>query len=331
MKFTWALALALGSACGGPVATSGIGDLLDQDVVARARVSAPDLVAEAESAAVDAREAEDSGDSEAASDHATRARLLLEAALVEAERIALDEERLEAETRAEGHAAIAARIEGERAARAAEEARSRAASLARREASRAFATAETDENRRLRRRSVTIAGAHRQASRALLDRASLLAAAVRALGTEPAEVTALEERILAGSAIADPTAAMNAADEIHRDAMRLLGAARAEAPVTAEMRRGLLAMLAEHALEASASADGVIVLVEPSRANSLAHVLTAHPHGSVVVTGARLETRPFAYALLAAGIHADRVAVHSDGGELRVLLTGYGDATGTTE
>lgn len=325
MRASWALVFVL--ACGGPVASSGIGDLLDQDVVARARVSAPDLVAEAESAAADARDAERSGDSEAASDHATRARLLLEAALVEAERIALDEERLEAETRAEGHAAIAARIEGERAARAAEEARGRAASLARREAARAFATAETDENRRLRRRSGAVAVAHRQASRALLERASLLAAAARALGAEPDTVNALEERILAASAIVDPTEAMHAADQAHQDAMQLLGAARAEAPVTAEMRRGLLSMLEERELEASASADGVIVLVEPSRAPVLAQVLLAHPQGPVVVSGARLETRRFADALVAAGMSAERVAVHADGGELRVLVTGYGDAT----
>ena len=66
MKASWVLAFAL--ACGGPVASSGIGDLLDQDVVARARVSAPDLVAEAESAAADARDAEESGDGEAASE-----------------------------------------------------------------------------------------------------------------------------------------------------------------------------------------------------------------------------------------------------------------------
>lgn len=319
------LALLLVSACGGAPPRTGLGELLDVEQVSEARVRAPDLVAEAEAAAADAEQAHLQGRDEAASDHTTRARLLLEAAVVESQRLAIEEERLEVDARAEAHSALAARIESERAARAAEIARERASQIAVREAARAFEVAEADEARRLARRSTEVQQTRRQATSALLDRAGLLLAACRVLGAEEARLAELEERVAAARALPDVDDALRAADAAHGSAMLLLGEVRSGSSPTPEMRRGLLRMLQERRFDASAGTDGVHVVVRPTGLASLAEILGAHPHGPVILVGSANETRRLRTTLVEGGVPEDRIAVRVVRAPLHLVMSGYAD------
>lgn len=109
------LALALLCACGGsPRPTSGENGALADARENKARRLAPDLYLLAERARGEATKARNRGHGRAALDHDARARLLLDAALAEAERIELERRRARAERKTERALTEAARLGRER-------------------------------------------------------------------------------------------------------------------------------------------------------------------------------------------------------------------------
>lgn len=292
-----ALVVLLLASCGGAGAglTTDLRDRLGSPEGHVARERAPDVVAEVEEALSAAEAAERAGDRDAAADHVTRARLLLDAAQAEAARIADEEERRRVEARVAEASERARRDEEAREALAIELRRAAAARAAREEAEQALALSERDEARPGRRVRVSLEEAQdlRRAAAALRARARLTVAAAQALGAPAEALTAVEAALQASEqARTDAVAALAAADRAHAEALRALGAARrsAEGP----------APDAPRALSEAAQAAGFEVVSLPeglaleadglfagaaarARVERLATLLAAHPHGPVQV------------------------------------------------
>jgi len=336
-----ALLVLAASACG-PALRPGAG-LLDARFadarVAQAREIAPDLVAAAESARDAAAQARAAGDGDAEGDETTRARLLLEAALVEVERSGVERTRRDAErdTRADEDAAQrdeAARVSLEREAvwRA-------AARVAEAEMTRALAHAQATEPRRGARLPSGDAADARDAAQALARRARLLRAAATALGATDAELapidaalTTCDAALATGTRVRGaPVNALSAADEARRGAERALGTARDRAGAPgAEGTASLVETARLAGLDTQAEERGVVVYAaaftdrarSPARAavGALATVLRTHASGPVLVAhegprdaaSARLaQSRAEALraALIAEGVPATRLAI----------------------
>jgi hypothetical protein len=280
------------------------------DDAKRARAAAPDLYARAERAQQDARHAR--GDSERA-DHETRARLLLEAAIAEADRIAAERGAAEAEARAAR--ALERRAELEQRRIALEQAVTREASArnARTEAEHAFQQVDLDQQKRgetpAQRETIRA-----QAAELLRGRARLTLAAASALGLSPAQSAAIEQTIAraehAGAGLALLSAARAALVESERalgDARKALGAPRSAQTAS------LLEMGAERGLAPQASARGVAVALdamfaassaEPTRAGrarleQIAALASAYPSGAIAIEGLRAPTAQAAVQQLA--------------------------------
>lgn len=327
--------------CGGaPAAHSTIGDLFDGPDVGAARERAPDLLALAESSRDEADAAWRAGDEAAAQDHETRARLLVGAAIAEADRVVLDAQRRDAEAREEAAVARMNQHEAERAELTAAQSRQLAAEVALREARGALERAERDEVRRARRRAPQTKQAHRIAATALTRRAHMTLAAARAMGATEGQVSALLTAL--DGPPGDPTEALALADRVHSDALALLGAARSargERP-TADEVRSLVDAAAAAGFEVRSLPRGVVLEdsallgrrgVDAGRAGRLADVLRAHPHGEVLLqtsdarTAARFEAVRRSLAE-APGVDGDRLrvaTVEGDGG-LEIVFVAYG-------
>ena len=322
MKIAATLGAFVLVACGATQTHTDPIPLFDADGVEAARREAPDLVAAAERAADEARAADESGDGDAARDHATRARLLLEAAIVEADRASMDRQRLEAQRATEEATRAAVVADEGRATLEVEQARQNAAQVARGEMRRAFEQAEQDEGRRLRRRSQEVEQARRAAALALRDRARLVLAAALALGAARDDATEIEESITtAGSAIEQ----LQNADRAHRRALGLLGAARLAHPVDAAARSSLIEAIEERDLEVSLEDRGLVLRgVTLARVQTLAQLISAHPHGPVEVRGRGASG--FARRLKQAGIEDDRLSIHAGSTPIELVFLGYGNA-----
>lgn len=306
-------------ACGGTTVQVDPTTLFDGEGLEAARREAPDLVAQAERAAEDAQRAERAGDTEAAQDHATRARLLYEAAVVEAERAQADRRRLEVTHETEEATQAAVRADEQRAAIEVREQRANAAEVAREQMERAFAQAEQDETRRLRRRSTEVDRARTEAAAALRERARLVLSAARALGAEDAAIATVEIR-----ASGNPIEQILAANRAHAQALEVLGEARRAHPVDDASRDALLAAVRERSFETRLEPRGVIVEgVTAARTNVLAELVSAHPHGPVEVRG-RGAAR-IASGLTRAGAAEERVQSHPAQSDLEVVFVGYGN------
>jgi len=156
---------------------------LDSPATRRARQYAPDIVIRAEHAWQDAQASHDADRMEESSEHLNRALLLLEAAIIEAQRIALEQQTesmrkrtMEAQRSSERDMQARQTVERETA-------RMLAAATARSEAARALALAETEEKASL--------DASAEAVRIIQRRAELALATATALGaSEPRIVSA---------------------------------------------------------------------------------------------------------------------------------------------
>lgn len=308
-------------ACGGTTVQVDPTTIFDGEGLEAARREAPDLVGQAERAAEDAHRAQRDGDTDAAQDHATRARLLYEAAVVEAERAAADRRRLEVTHETEEATQAAVRADEQRAAIEVREQRANAAEVAREQMERAFAQAEQDEARRLRSRSGEVDRARLEAAAALRNRARLVLSAAVALGARVEQVERVQY-VVTGT----PAEQIRAADRTHREALEILGEARAAHAVDDAARASLMETLRERSFDARLEPRGVVVDgVTPARASVLAQVVAAHPHGPVEVRGrgaARLAT-----GLTRAGTPQERLQSHPAQAELEVVFVGYGNTT----
>lgn len=287
-------------ACGGGTrASADLRAQLADESAATLRERAPDLVAGVDSALDAADRADQAGDPEAAADHVTQARLLLDAARAEAERMEDDDARRALEAQIAEVLSRAHRDERARAQISRERVREASARTAREEAARALAAATADEGRPGRRRRVTLDETSdvRRGTAALRERAALLLAAARALGAPEAAGEPVETALRASRASRDPLEALQHADAAHAAGTRMLGAARASrdtpgrdgaralAEAAALERFDVLTLEQGIAIETRGMFSGTSALSSGGRArvSRLAVLLAGHPIGPVQV------------------------------------------------
>ena len=309
--------LALG--CAGTQSTAGVRVAFEEADVSRAQ-RAPDLLSRAERARDRAEEAAADGDNEAAADYATEARLWLRAAMVEADRLELEDARLTDEREEEAVAQRLAHTRARRRAHESEVGRERAAAVAREQMERAFEAAEARETRRRQPDAMSPAAA----ARAFIDRARLLTAAARALGAPEDRVSELlhelDEAPAAGGAL------LRQALALHRRALSLLGHARAGSPVTPAVVASLVEAAQERGLEVSVAPDGAFVSPGRRDETKVADLLRAFPHGPVKLEGRG--ARRLGAALGREGIDQDRLEVAEGSAALAIQLPAYGTTAG---
>ncbi|HEY8431263.1 MAG TPA: hypothetical protein VIL20_22945 [Sandaracinaceae bacterium] len=294
-----ALAVVL-AACGGSTSiTAELRSRLGSPEGRAAREDAPDLVAAVEEALADAEVEERAGRRDAAADHLTRARLLLDAAQAEAARIADERERRRVEARVAELLERARRDESAREAIGRELSRMAAVRAAREEALRALEQAAQDEARPRRRARVSLEEVQdlRRAASVLRARARLSAAAARALGAPEETLRAVEEALAASEAPRlAPLAALEAADRARAEAQRALGEARRrmDAPEP-DAARALAEAARAEGFEVVALPEGIAVEVDGlfrgravargahASIERLAALAAAHPHGTIEV------------------------------------------------
>lgn len=321
------------------------------------RERAPDLVASVEEALAEAESAERAGQPDAAADHVTQARLLLDAAQAESVRIADEDERRRVEERVAEALERARRDELAREAIGAELARLASVEAAREEAERALAQAAEDEARPGRRARVALEDAAdlRRAAAALRARARMTAAAAASLGAGAEALGPVTDALAASEqARADPLAALDAADRAHSEAQRALGAARRAAGSSPDSAAALAEAARAAGFEVVTLPEGLAVEADglfaarglsrgaAGRVERLAGLIAAHPHGPVMVQAqagagrgaeqlAAQRAEALQRALVAAGAEASRLsasaipsalaAEHAD--RARLLFVGY--------
>lgn len=276
------------SACGGARARVR----LDAERVARAhelsaQTRAADLWERAEKARRDAENAPEESDARA--DYTSEARLWLEAAIAEAARVKLAEERLAVEREVEAAEAEVSALERERAEVAQELDRRAAADIARTEAQRVLERARLAPPKRPKLSEAEL----KSAGAALIARAALIESALRA---QAVDVTKLKRAIAEARQALEknPELGIDKADLAHREALLALGVLRARAPAqadgeakalaeaialtgaqTARTERGLAARIQGAFAERSLKDDARKKLAQ------LCAVSRAHPHGPV--------------------------------------------------
>jgi hypothetical protein len=341
------LATALPACRTGPQPTAHLETLFSDEGARAARARAPDLYARAQRARREAEAAERAGDPQAASDHATRARLLLSAAEAEAERIAAENERLEAEQTEQAALSQARRNERTRAEIEAAVERELAARVAREQADKAFEVADEDERRG--RRGRRSKAEYRAAAQFLTERTRLVLSAARALGAPGDAIARVEDMVRRARRVDDPTERIAAADRALMEARAVLGQARAAGQrpsedevaslLAAAHELGMDASRIDHglALEADVFAGARGTRLQAARVRRLAALLRAHPHGPIRIEvahdrarGAERRARRRADALAKAleqeKVEADRlqpVAAEADGFRVRIVLPAY--------
>ncbi len=294
-----ALFLLPSVACSGarPAPSSLLDDRFDTPEAEQAREAAPDLYAAANRARIAAEHAEEAGRREVAEDHSTRARLLLDAAIAEAERLALEEERLRVEAReAETELAHGRAVE-QREEILGEVRRIEASRVAAAESSAAFERATEDEAHRFPASDERTA-LHREAAQVLAHRAELLAAAAQAEGAEAERIASVSELLERADAANDVAQKLQLTERAVRDALRALGEARRGRPgPSTDERAALIEEASQIGFSVEQSDRGLTVVVpEVFRGNvaaptgggrrkmsQLAALIQAHPHGAVQI------------------------------------------------
>jgi hypothetical protein len=323
-----ALSLSPGglAGCGGGGAppTQSLVPLFEGARVEQARAHAPELTALAEAAREAALRAERDGHGEEASALATEARLWLAAALATSDQRRFDQEReadLAARERTEQRVVA---VNREREQVVEREADARVQALAGAEAQRAFAHAAGYEARRLRRDDADTRALYRETSLALQQRCAAVIAAARSLGAATDEAAALEGRLgtLRQSRRAEDVVAD--ADVLLRDAMGLLGRARAALPADASEPAALVEAATERGLSATRGERGLelrgasLERPRPAALRQLAALLEAHPRGGVQIliigpvsqrSAGRRRASALRAGLLQAGVAAERLSV----------------------
>lgn len=316
-----ALLVSLAVACGG-APTAGMRLAFEEADVARAE-RAPDLLARAREARERAEAVAAAGDDDAAADHATEARLWLRAALVEVDRLELEAARLDDEREEEAAAQRLAQTQSERRAREATLGRERAAAVAREQMELAFVAAEARETRRQDPGAMDPLAA----ARAFLDRARLLTAAARALGAPAESTAALLATLEAAPTTRDGNQALREALGLHRQALTLLGDARAESPVTPAVIASFVESARERGLEISLTPDGAFVSLDRNDVSKMADLVREFPHGPVRLQGRG--ARRFHGALgREEGVRRGRLSSDESAGELSAQLPAYGTSAG---
>lgn len=305
--------------------------------VREAREGAPELVALAEEAIEEAESSERSGDEAGAADLATRARLILDAAVVETARVRDESRRASmereiAEILEQARRDESARVDASRAL-----SRAAAARVAREETRRALELAASDEARPARRQRVSLddAPALARAAAALRARARLTVAAARALGANEETLRSTLAALETSEAASNAMEAISHADRARHEALGALGAVRAgqegpgrDGPSTlAEAARAesfdVIALPEGMAVETAGLFRGRSASLGSSARTRLAQLvslLAAHPHGPVQVqaqvaqggrAGDQLASRraeALRRALVAAGVDASRLS-----------------------
>jgi hypothetical protein len=265
------------TACAGQQATRASDALFETPAAELARDYAPDLYNQAETAWVQADDAERRKDEQAADDHRTEARLWLAAAVTEGERVQLARRREELRAEEERWAKQLARDRKASAFVADDISRYEARAVALREADRLAALTK----------SRTLSD---ETLNAVLTRVRLNLALAKALGANDEQVLRVRDRADL-IALRRPDSA-KAAEALLLESEALIGRMRAQWP---EPRPGASTELVETALRIGFSADrrgtGVVIRSErffkPDGQVSSASVkrfhglLTAFPHGPV--------------------------------------------------
>lgn len=247
---------------------------------------APDLWSAAQAAGSRA----DSSVGAAAADARSEARLWLEAAIVESERVRLAEERLAVEREIEGLLAAAVRDDRARRALHTEATRQAAASAAREQARVALERAATDRRRRPKLAAADV----KKAARALLLRARLVLAALVHMEAKPAQVDRVQKAIDAADARLDrdPEQALTLADQALFAAHAEFGPLRARLAAPTEPERKSLSQAlrstgaslqrAERGLSSSFTGTFRGARLSPDAERKVSRVCAlsrAHPHG----------------------------------------------------
>ena len=298
---------------------AGVEIAFEEADVSRAE-RAPDLLTRARSARDRALAAADAGDDAAAGDYATEARLWLQAALVEADRLELEEARLADEADEEALGQELAETRAERRARETEVGRERAAEVAREQMELAFAAAEARETRRPSPMDpVVAAGAFR-------TRARLLVAAAAALGAPVAEVNRLLEALEDTEGGRSGDRALREALGLHRKALELLGRSRSRSVVTAAVVGSLVEAATERGLDVSITPDGAFVTLGRNDESKMADLLRQFPHGPAKISGRG--ARRLASSLVRGAADAERLQIDESADPLSIQLPAYGSNGG---
>lgn len=291
-------AILIGCAGAPPTPVETAAERFEAPEAETARSRAPDMWASADRARQEAEEAQQRGDASAAADHATRARLLLAAAIAESDRLVVEERRLAMEEQVRGIEEQAARDVSARLEIQADMGRRASARVAAQQAAMAFQRAAEDESRRYRATTDERARMHREAADILLRRATLLLSAAQAMEASEARVAQVTDLIEESERADDAALRLQRAEEAVRGALIVLGEARRarEGPTTDEV-----SALREAATQAGFEIEqldrGLVVRFEGAfvgraaqpgpaarrRIEQLAALVAAHPHGPVQV------------------------------------------------
>jgi len=300
MRALFTALLFVTCACSGarPAPSSILENRFDTPEAQAAAEAAPDLYAAASRARRNAGRADAAGRRAVAEDHATRARILLDAAIAEAERLALEQERLDVEAREAETDLAHGRAVSRREEILAVVRRRESSRVAIEEARAAFEQAVEDEGRRYRGRSEERATLHREAAAVLARRAHLLIAAAEAEGADAEAVSPVSALLERADGTNDPARKLQLTEEAVRAAMVALGSARRQRDgPTADERAALVEAAAEAGFTVEQRDRGLTVVVPsvfrgsgaaPSapgtrRLRRLAAMIQAHPHGAIQV------------------------------------------------
>jgi outer membrane protein OmpA-like peptidoglycan-associated protein len=283
--------------CGATTPIETVEDRFDSSEASEARDRAPDMYAAAQRAHERAVEAEERGDRAAAADHATRARLLLDAAVAEADRLVIEERRLSAERSARRAEEQTNRDTEARQIIERELAHREAARVALEQATLAFDRAAADEGRRYARQAPERQQLHQEAAAVLRRRAELLLASARALGASNRSLTAARAELERSGEATSVTVALRHAERAVRMATAALGDARETTEVGADQRRALVEEARAVGFAVEQLDQGLAVRVDSvftgrsarptgssrNRLGQLAALLRAHPQGPVLI------------------------------------------------
>ena len=324
------------AALGVLVACSGAGQLAVDERFASeeaevAKRRAPDLYTAADLARQAAETARSEGEGEEASDHETRARLLLETAIAETDRLKIEARRLAVERRLRQLEAQIARDDTTRAMVEASFAHEEAARVANEQAALAFTQAVVDEaGRQTPSEQVAL---ERDASEVLRRRAELMLAAARALGADASRTDSVERALQRIDSARTPAAAADAADEALLAALRALGSVRSSSDIDPDQRQALIDEAGAAGFAVEQVERGLAIRVRgvfrggsgPTasgrrKLRRLGALVASHPAGPVLVAGFAARQR----AALGRARSAVRV-MHTSGVE-RTRLTAEGIA-----
>jgi flagellar motor protein MotB len=216
----------------------------------RARQYAPDIIIRAEHAWQDAKRSHEADRSEESSDHLNRALLLLEAAIIESQRISLEQQTAVMRKRTMEAQHSSQRDLDARQAVERETARALAAARAKSEAARALTLAETEEKRPLE--------ASTDAVRIIQGRAELALAAATALGATEPRIMSAENSL---ELVRSQPSLQHAEQALRASELALADARQKQPSVSLEEVRSLIDAAQTAGFELQTSNIGVVLML----------------------------------------------------------------------